>query len=126
MRGKWPLAAGLVLLMAVVGGLITVSRTNFSQRKQSPQAVQPAPPSPKEVVLEGPVEARKVVNIPASTEGVIVRFMANTGEPVFEGELLAQIRNPKLDSAAQAATADAEQAQAHVADLENALLGARL
>ena len=123
MRGKWPLAAGLVVLLAVLGGVTAVVRT-----KKAPPVVTapPAAPAPVEITLEGAVQARKVVNIPASTDGVITRFQADVGEDVFEGELLAQIKNAKVDNLAQGAESEAAGAQAKVADLENALIGARL
>jgi multidrug resistance efflux pump len=57
---------------------------------------------------------------------VITRFQADVGEDVFEGELLAQIKNAKVDNAAQTAESEATRTQARVADLENSLIGARL
>jgi HlyD family secretion protein len=125
MQGKWPLVAGLVVLVAVVGGVTAVVRNNAARPKPMPQAAAPVP-HPVDITLEGPVQARKVVNIPASTDGVITRFQADVGEDVFEGELLAQINNAKLDNVSQTAESGATRAQAHVADLENALIGARL
>lgn len=125
MQGKWPLAAGLVVLVAVVGGITAVVRNNAARPKPIPQAAAPVP-QPLDITLEGPVQACKVVNIPASTDGVITRFQADVGEDVFEGELLAQINNAKLDNVSQTAESGATRAQTHVADLENALIGARL
>jgi len=45
---------------------------------------------------------------------------------VFEGEVLARIKNTGLDSAAQSARLDAERAQGRVTDLESQLIAARL
>lgn len=101
-------------------------RTNSERKKPVPVVVPATPPAPVDITLEAPVQARKVVNIPASTDGFITRFQADVGEDVFEGELLAQIKNAKVDNAAQNAESEATQAQAKAADLENALIGARL
>ncbi len=100
-------------------------RNNAAHGKPIPQTTAPVP-QPVDITLEGPVQARKIVNIPASTDGVITRFQADVGEDVFEGELLAQINNAKLDNVSQTAESGATRAQAKVADLENALIGARL
>lgn len=126
MRGKWALAAGLVVLLAVLGGVMAVLRTNAARARAVGKPLYVAPAAPVDITLEGPIQATKVVNIPASTDGVIARFQADAGEDVFEGELLAQIKNAKVDNVSQKAEAEAARAQAHVADLENAVIAARL
>jgi multidrug resistance efflux pump len=52
--------------------------------------------------------------------------MADVGQHVSEGEVLARIRNPKRAAAQQMAKLDAEQAQNRLSQLESALLAARL
>jgi multidrug resistance efflux pump len=126
MRGKWTLAAALVVLLAVLGGVTAVVRSSARRTKVVVQPLPTIPPAPLDVTLEGPVQARKVIDIAAPTDGVITRFQADVGEDVFEGELLAQIKNAKVDDAAQSAESDAVRTQAKVADVENALIGARL
>jgi multidrug resistance efflux pump len=59
-------------------------------------------------------------------DGIIDQFMADKGQHVSEGEVLARIRNPRLAAGEQAARLDAEQAQNHLSQLESALLAARL
>ncbi len=125
MRGKWPLVAGLIVLLAVAGGVATLVR-NGSARP--PKAVQPAAPpaTPLKISLPGRVQAKKIVSVPVPTEGIVERFMADVGEDVFEGELLARIKNVKIDSVAKRAEEDAARAQARVTDLEASLTSARL
>ena len=62
----------------------------------------------------------------APIEGVIERFLADVGDEVFEGEVLAHIKSAKLDSNRETAQTAAERAQTRVHDLEMALTAARL
>ena len=54
------------------------------------------------------------------------RMLVDVGDSVYEGQLLASIKNPKLDSTEQAAQADAAKAVTRVTDAENASIAARL
>lgn len=126
MRGKWPLAVGLVVLLAIVAGFVSLARS----RRQIPQkasASQAHPAAPlSEITLQGKLQAKSVVNIPAPVEGVVDRMLVDVGDSVYEGQLLASIKASKLEAADQTAEADAAKAQARVADLESALIAARL
>ena len=125
MRGKWPLVAGLIVLFAVAAGVVTVVRKGS---RPSSKAVQPVAQAaiPLRISLPGRVQAKKIVSIPVPTEGIVERFMADVGEDVFEGELLARIKNAKIDNVAKIAEEDAARSQARVADLEAGLTAARL
>ena len=113
-----------MLVTIAVTGFIAFRRWTSMHARSA--AVAPKVPALAEVTLSGVAQPRTIVNIPAPADGLVTRFMANAGDDVFEGELLAQIKNPKLESAAQAAQETAARSQAHVADLENALIAARL
>jgi HlyD family secretion protein len=67
-----------------------------------------------------------VVNVPAPVDGTIDQFMAEVGQHVSEGEVLARVRNPELAAAEQTAQLDAEQARNHLGQLESGLIAARL
>ena len=118
------MAAGLLVLLAVAVGMFTVVRNNATRRR----TIVPAPPpaSPTEISLTGRIQATKVVNVPVPVDGIIDRMMADVGEDVFEGELLAHIKSGRLDALAQNAEADAAGAHTRVSDLESALISARL
>src|SRR5437868_11396031 len=126
MRGKWPLAIGLVVVLAVIAGFVSLARSKW----QSPQrsSVSQSAPEPRlaEITLQGTIQARSVVNIAAPLEGVVERMLADLGDSVYEGQLLASIKNSKLEAADQTAQADAAKAQARVSELESALMAARL
>ncbi len=113
------------MLIAVAAGVLTLVR-NGSER--SPKPVQPLaqPATPLKISLPGRVQAKKIVSVKVPTEGIVERFMADVGEDVFEGELLARIKNVKIDSVAKRAEEDAARSQSRVADLEAGLTSARL
>ena len=125
-RGKWLLTSGIVLFAAILSALLAV-------RGGLPLAPKPAVKAPvapaaglAEISLAGQVQAKTVVNIPAPTEGIVERFLADVGEDVFEGELLATIKNVKLNTVERTAEADRARAQARLESLEGAIIAARL
>lgn len=111
-------------MVALLVSLIAFKQRNYQPRKTATTAAKPL--APEEVILSGTAQPRTIISIPAPTGGILTRFMANVGDDVFEGELLAQIKNPKLESAAQTAQDEAVRAETHVSDLESALIAARL
>lgn len=116
--------AGAIVLLAVAAGVFTIVRRGTSPPHVVAQAQRPALPT--EISLPGRIQATKVVNVPVPVEGTIDRMMADVGEDVFEGELLAHIKSGKLNAVAETAEADAERARSRVSDLEAALISARL
>ncbi len=128
MLRKWPLAVGLAML-AVIGAagwgwwwLQHKPAEKVPQKKET----QAAKPAPVELSLQGKIQARKIVNVAAPTDGTLDQYLVNVGEEVFEGEVLARIKNSGLDTAEQNSRMDAERAQAKVTDLEAQLIAARL
>ena len=117
----------LALLAIGATGLSLYRRAPKSQPKPAPVlSTAPARPETSEVSLSGRVAPTRVVAVPPLVEGVVEKFMANVGEDVFEGQVLAHIRSGKLDSAEEAARLDAEHARSRVNDLESKLIAARL
>jgi HlyD family secretion protein len=113
--------AGIAALVAVATLLAARYRTT------QPRAITPPPaPSPAEITLTGQVQARSILNVRAPIEGIIERFLANVGDDVFEGEVLAHIKSAKLDADQEAAQSAAERAQARLHDLETSQIAARL
>jgi multidrug resistance efflux pump len=115
--------AGIMALVAVATVVAAHYRNSFTPLKTPAPAV---PPAPAEVTLTGRVQALSVVNVRAPVEGVIERFLAEVGDDVFEGQVLAHIKSAKLEANQETAQAEAEHAQSRVRDLEMALTAARL
>jgi len=94
---------------------------------QAPAAVVPAPtPAAPEATVSGQVQAANAVNVMATVDGTIEELMADVGDVVIEGKLLARIRNPKLASAEATAQAETDRERNRITELESALIAARL
>ena len=115
--------AGVVALGLAAGGFFAARQLRATHAKAAPA---PIPVVPPEITLTGSIQPAQVVNIPVPVDGTVEQFMADVGQHVSEGEVLARIRNPKRAAAQQMAKLDAEQAQNRLSQLESALLAARL
>lgn len=119
-----------VLVFVIVAGVFIFYRPKPAPppkpAAQAPQQVAPAPPLPSEILLTGPIEAVKVLNVPVPVNGTVEQYLVAVGDEVTEGQLLARIRNPQLTSSFEQAKADAERARTQVSSLEAELIGAKL
>ncbi|HEU0121567.1 MAG TPA: HlyD family efflux transporter periplasmic adaptor subunit [Bryobacteraceae bacterium] len=128
MRGKWALFGGIVILLAVAAGALSV----WKREKPvvvTPAAAAPTPAGPAagaELSLPGKVEAREVVGVQAPSNGTIAEYLVVVGEEVFEGQLIARISNLALQGAQERAKELADKAQERVNVLESQLLAGRL
>ncbi len=127
MRGKWLLIAAVVLLAAVAGGAVWYWKHESARRSVAAIKTIPAPPTvPDAITLSGKIQAQHVTLVAAPVEGTIEEFLAEVGQEVFEGQLLARISNTGLESGQEKAKAEAERASARVSRLEGNLSAARL
>jgi multidrug resistance efflux pump len=127
MRGKWLLFAGATILLAVAAGALSVYRQSAHRKPaQSPKTVQAAPAPVNDVSLQGVVQAQRVVDVPVPIDGTIENFGAEIGQDVFEGQLLAHVRNQRLDTALESAQADLEKLKDRVTGLESSIIAERL
>ncbi len=81
---------------------------------------------PKVVTLSGTVRAQHTVPVGVMVNGQVESFMADVGQEVYEGQLLAHIGNPGLDGAQENARKLLETAQGKVNSLEAAIIAGRL
>jgi multidrug resistance efflux pump len=130
MSGKW-LAAGVIVLVAAAAGVFFLARNKPQATVVQPTVAPPAPvpappPASLEITVTGQVQAANGVNVPAPVDGTIEELMAEVGDVVIEGKLLARIKNPKLASAEAAARSQVEQDRSRISELESALIAARL
>jgi multidrug resistance efflux pump len=88
--------------------------------------VPAAAPATSEITVSGQVQAANVVNVQAPVDGTIEELMADVGDVVIDGKLLARIKNPKLASTEAVAQSEAERARSRITELESALIAARL
>jgi len=126
MKGKWALFAGVTILGAIAAGALVYWKNVTQKPAPAPPPAQPALVIGAEVSLQGKVEAREVVGVQAPSDGTIEEYLVIQGEEVFEGQLLARIKNPSLEAEKERAKEIADNAQERVNVLESQLLAARL
>jgi multidrug resistance efflux pump len=127
MRGKWVWIAAVAVLAAIAAGALSWARKSGPRRRVSAQASTPAgPPALTEVSLRGRIQAQQVISVPAPVDGAIEAFSADVGQEVFEGQILAQIRNTKADSVLEVANEEAGKARERVTSTQGEITSARL
>ena len=128
MQGKWLLAGGVAIFAAVAAGAVAWFRAQQQPKPaaQPPAAAQAAVPAGDEFSGEGKIQAIHIVPVKAPVDGVVEELFAEIGAEVYEGQLLARIRNGKFDMALETATADAEKVKTRVNSLEGSIIAARL
>ena len=124
-RTKWALVAITVVLMgAAAGALSRLSRSAARQTTPGPAIGHAAPSG--EVSLQGKIAARHLTSVAPQISGQIEAFLADVGQEVSEGQLLARLSNSELDTAREAAAAAGQNAQARVNKIEGDIIAARL
>src|SRR5260370_29226120 len=130
MRDRW-VGTGVMGAAAAAAAALFLSRSKPravpTQPAQVPQVSAPAPaPESLEITVSGQVQAAKTVNVTATVDGTIQELMADVGDVVIEGKLLARLKNPKLAIAEETAQSETERARNRINELEAALIAGRL
>jgi multidrug resistance efflux pump len=86
--------------------------------------VRPEPS--KDVNLSGRILAQHVVSVAPQISGQIDAFLADVGQEVTEGQVLARLSSQALESARDSAAAEQASAQARVSKIESEISAARL
>ncbi len=124
-RGRWALlVVAAVLIGAGAGALSRLRRAPAEVSAPEPKTAPGAPPG--EVSLPGKIAARHVTSVTSQIAGQVETFLADVGQEVAEGQLLARLSNQGMEMARQAAAAEVESAQARVGSIESAIIAARL
>jgi HlyD family secretion protein len=125
-RKRW-LISGTVIVLAVTAGAFTLLRR--SGRRQAAVAtnnVAPAVFTGSQTIIQGTVQPQQVVPVEAPVDGIVEGFLVNPGDAVYEGQVLAQIRNASLESQRDAAATSLERAKSQVNIMDSTLIAARL
>jgi HlyD family secretion protein len=125
MRGKW-LLFSVLAVAAGVGGAALSMRARHTPPPTPARSGAAAVIERKEITLNGPIRPQHVVNAGSTVEGNIETFLANVGEEVFEGQVLARIGSAGLESNREQAAAAVEHAQELVSRVENSINSSRL
>jgi len=116
--------------LAVAGAFfVGVGATFLALRRPPPPAQTPPPPpaeTPREIQLTGKLRARHVIDLAPPQDGTIVAIFAETGQEVFEGQLLLRLSNIGLETARDLARKAVDAAQDRVNSIESQIIAARL
>ena len=124
MARKWTILAGAALLIAMAAAATVWTWT----RRMAP-AHQPAVASLStelSVTARATVAARNVIAVQSSVEGVLDTWAVEIGESVYKDQLLARVRVPQLEQAAQQAQQELDQMQARADNLDASEMAAKL
>src|SRR5690242_3506156 len=123
MAGKWAWISVLAVCAGVGAGALSLRH-----RKPAPDlngrgaAVITTP----EVTLNGTIRPQHVTGVGSQIEGNIESFMADVGDEVFQGQVLARIGAAGLESEREAAAHAVEYQQDQVAKADAAVSSARM
>src|SRR4051812_35425121 len=123
MRGKWWLISG-VAVIAIGGGLALRRKPAPPVATRTPAVAAAA--NTNEFTLRGKIRPQHVVGVAATVPGFVEAFLAEPGEDVYEGQVLARIGAQSLDSVREAAANGLERAQEQAGRTDAALNSARL
>lgn len=127
MRGKWLLLAASAVLVAAAAGAIAVWRQDRAEQRVAEQAKPVAPPRPTgEINLTGRIRAQHVTYVEANVSGKVQEFLADVGQEVYEGQLLARISNQGLEANREFAQQAAANVQERINKIEATIISARL
>ncbi|BDC49934.1 RND transporter [Bryobacterales bacterium F-183] len=131
MRGKWMLFGGIAVFLAVGAGAVswwTSQRATqgANNKDQATAGPQQDPNGASEVSLPAKIQAQEAIPVASPIEGIIDELFVEVGADVYEGQLIARVRNGKLDSSLESATAEAEKLKTRVTNLEASIVAARL
>lgn len=121
--------AGIAILVAVIAGALSAlwrDRVERARQAQEEAEAKKVGPPASEISLSGTVQAQNVVPVPAPVNGTLEIYYVEEGQEVYEGQLLARIRNTRLETARDAASAELERIQTRVNNLESAIISGRL
>ena len=126
LRGKWiPVACGVAVFAGAIGVVVWRGRRH---PLAPPPAVTAAAlaQARNEVTLQGKIRPRHMVGVAAGVPGFIEAFLAEPGQEVYEGQVLARVGAQGLESAREASQAALEHAQEQVSKDEATVNAARL
>lgn len=125
MRGKWLLLSVSAVLVGVGAGAISLLHREAARNAPPARKAAP-PPAPADISLPAKIQAQYVISVAPQVGGEIQELLAEPGQEVYEGELLARISNQGLQTEHETATSAGDLAQARLSKAESAVLAARM
>jgi multidrug resistance efflux pump len=125
MRGKWLLFSVLAVAAGIGAGALSM-RVRRTPPPVLARGTSAALITSKEITLNGAIRPQHVANVGSEVEGNIETFLANVGDEVFEGQVLARVGSAGLESNREQAASAVEHAQEQVARGEQAINSSRM
>ena len=120
MGRKWLIPAAALAALGA-GAVAWIRHAPAVHQKATPAVALPA-----EADLAGAVTPRNIVAVAPPEEGILDQWAVETGESVYKDQLLARIRVPRLEDAAQQAQTELENLQERTANLDSSEMAAKL
>jgi HlyD family secretion protein len=124
MRGKWAWISVLAVCAGVGAGALSLRHRKATAELPNRNAA--AVITKLEVSVNGIIRPQHVAGVGSKVEGNIEGFMANIGDEVFQGQVLARIGAAGLESEREAAVHAVEFGQDQVSKAEAAINSARV
>jgi HlyD family secretion protein len=118
----------VVVLVAVLGagGFFMANQANAKKAQAAKVAAATAPKSPYVAIANGKADVEGgVIQVAARTSGIVRDVLAQEGDDVAKGQVLARLEDDEPRLQAESAAADIRQAQAQIPVLEVQLSTAR-
>jgi multidrug resistance efflux pump len=125
MRGKWAWISVMAVCAGVAGGALSLRHRRLPAElpdRNAGAAVIAAP----EISLNGTIRPQHITGVGSQIQGNIEAFMANVGDEVFQGQVLARIGAAGLEGEREAAAHTVEYAQDQVSKAEAGISSARM
>jgi multidrug resistance efflux pump len=118
---------GVAIAIVVLAGIVfSVGRARMGTVPRNPAPAQSVSVAPKELTIQGRVDAVHSIPVSVSIAGEIDSFSAEVGQDVFEGQILARISNQGLDTGLENAQHILQNAETKLSTLETTISAARL
>ena len=118
---------GRVLLALAAGAVALVRLASSSKPHALAKTAAPnSRPAPAEITLPVHLRARQTVAVSAPFMGHIEQLLADAGDEVAQGQLLARISSISMENSRDNASTALENASARVSRLESSIIAARL
>ena len=123
MKGKWVWISVLCVCAGVGLGALSVRGHKASQPLRGSGA---ALLDTSEITITGTIRPQHIMPVTSAVNGNVEAVMANVGDEVYQGQVLARIGAAGLESEREAAAHAVEYAQEQVSKAESAIAAARL
>jgi multidrug resistance efflux pump len=125
MRGKWGWISVLAVCAGVGAGALALRHRRLPPEQPGRNGGAAVIATP-EVSLSGTIRPQHIASVGAQIEGNIEAFLADVGDEVFEGQVLARIGSAGLESEREAAAHAVEYGQEQVSRAEAVVNSARM